>query len=117
MARERKYGWNGEMPAKSLSGQAKVVFDLLREHEGEKKTGKEWAELANGKFATRQDPYRVVLYYIIIFKGQGLIVTDEFDINAVTKKEDVKHRITVKTRGSVDEGETVEEPAEEVAAE
>jgi hypothetical protein len=89
------------------------VFDLIVEHEGEKKTGKEWAKLAEGKFATRQDPYRVVLYYIIIFKGQGLIVTDEFDIDAVTKKDGMKHAVTVVTRGAVNEGDVIIEPAVE----
>ena len=112
MAKERKYGWNGELPAKTPSGQALIVLNGLREEPEAMKTGKEWAEQIGPRLATRQDPYRVVLYYILIFKNLGIIRTEEFDINAVTKKDDVKHAITVKSAASVVTGDEIMEVLE-----
>lgn len=119
MAKERMYGWNGEMPEKPVSGQCQIVLTGLRANAGELKTGHAWAELLGGELRTKQDPYRVVLYYIIILKSKGCIRTNEFEIAAVTKNEDTKHGITVRTQATVEEREIiVEEPvAEEVAAE
>lgn len=97
MARERKYGWNGELPAKEVGGQCKIVLDGLRAFEGEMRTGHEWTELVGGDLRTKQDPYRVVLYYILILKSKGCIATEEFDINATTKKDGEKHGITTST--------------------
>ena len=115
MAKERKYGWNGEMPEKAVSGQAKIVLDGLREFKDDLLTGHEWTEKIGSRLATKQDRYRVVLYYIIILKNKGCIRTNEFDINAVTKVEDGKHAITVRTNAMVDEREKiVEEISEEV---
>lgn len=103
MAKERKYGWNGEMPAKELGGQAKIVFDVLKGAKDELHTGHEWTDIVGNELRTRQDPYRVVLYYILILKNRGLIRTNEFDIAAVTKKDEVRHGITVKTAATVEE--------------
>jgi len=113
MAKERRYGWNGENPAKDLSGQAKIVFDVLKGAADELHTGREWTEIVGTELRTRQDPYRVVLYYILILKNRGLIRTSEFDINAVTKSPElVKHGITVKTAAHVEERHIIEIPEE-----
>ena len=117
MAKERKYGWNGELPEKPVSGQALIVLNGLREDPESLRTGHEWAEKIGGNLATRQDPYRVVLYYILILKNKGCIRTNEYDINAVTKIETGKHAITVKTQATVDERHVIEEPVAEPVAE
>lgn len=103
MSRERLYGWNGELPAKSPSGQKQIVLKGLRDHKDELHTGHEWADIIGPSLATSQDAYRVVLYYIIILKGDGCIRTDEFDINATTRTETGKHGVTVKVSGRVEE--------------
>lgn len=110
MSKERLYGWNGELPVKEMGGQAAIVFRGLRADPESMRTGHEWAERIGADLATRQDPYRVVLYYILIFKGKGLIRTNEFDINATTRKDEVKHGITVKTEASIEERYSVVEP-------
>lgn len=117
MAKERMYGWNGEMPAKEQSGQAAIVLRGLRNEPDVLRTGHQWAEIIGPELKTRQDPYRVVLYYILILKGKGCVRTNEFDIDAVTKKEDVKHGVTVRTRATVDERAPVAEPEAETVAE
>lgn len=110
MAKERRYGWNGELPAKQVSGQALIVLNGLRAEPDTLKTGKQWTETIGGELRTRQDPYRVVLYYILILKSKGCVRTEEFDIDAVTKNADVKHAVTVRTASTVDERHVVEEP-------
>lgn len=108
MAKERLYGWNGEIPAKEPSGQAAIVLRGLRSRPDDLLTGHQWAAVIGPDLRTRQDPYRVVLYYILILKNRGCVRTNEFDINAVTKNEDVKHAVTVKTRATVEEREIPE---------
>lgn len=117
MAKERLYGWNGEMPAKEVGGQSAIVLRGMRNDPTALRTGHEWAEIIGPDLKTRQDPYRVVLYYILILKNKGCVRTNEYDINAVTRNEDVKHGITVKTNAMVAEREVIEEPVpvEEVA--
>jgi hypothetical protein len=110
MSKERLYGWNGENPVKELGGQALIVFRGLKSEPTALKTGHEWTETIGPELKTRQDPYRVVLYYILILKSKGLIRTNEFDINAVTKNAEVKHGITVKTQATVDERHVIAEP-------
>lgn len=120
MAKERMYGWNGEEPAKTAAGQKAIVLRGMKERSEELHTGHEWAELIGPELRTRQDPYRVVLYYILILKNEGVVRTNEFDINAVTRKDDVKHGITVRTAATVEERGVIETPApavDEAAAE
>jgi len=113
MARERKYGWNGELPAKEVSGQALIVLNGLRAAPDALRTGKEWTETIGGELKTKQDPYRVVLYYILILKSKGCIRTAEHDIEAVTKNGDIKHEVTVRTTATVeDRGMAVDEEVE-----
>ena len=113
MSKERMYGWNGEYPSKELGGQCKVVFDHLRSEPDVLRTGHQWSEAFGHQLRTKQDPYRVILYYIIILKADGVIRTNEFDINAVTKTaECLKHGITVKTQATIDERYSVLEPQE-----
>jgi len=103
MSKERMYGWNGELPVKELGGQQAIVFRGLRAEPNVLKTGHEWTESIGPELKTKQDPYRVVLYYILILKSKGLIRTNEFDINAVTRNESVRHGIVVKTQAAVEE--------------
>lgn len=112
MAKERLYGWNGELPAKAAGGQKAIVLAGLRAEPDTLRTGKEWAEIIGPELKTRQDPYRVVLYYILILKGDGCIRTNEFDIHAVTRNADVKHGIVVRTAATVEDRGTIEEPVE-----
>jgi hypothetical protein len=118
MSKERLYGWNGELPVKSMSGQAAIIFRGLQAEPEAMFTGHEWADKLGPSLATRQDPYRVVLYYIVIFKGQGLIRTNEFDINRVTRtSENLKHAITVRTQATVDERYSIVDPKPPVVVE
>lgn len=110
MSIERLYGWNGEMPAKEVSGQAAIVLRGLRDEPEMLRGGHAWAEIIGPNLKTRQDPYRVVLYYILILKSKGCIRTNEFDINATTRVGDTKHGITVKTEASVVERIPAPEP-------
>ncbi len=70
---ERKYQVTGKAPKKAFTGQAEVIFKEMTENKDLSLTGTEWTARLNGKFATRQDPYRVVLYYLIIFRKNGLV--------------------------------------------
>ena len=114
MAKSRLYGWNGEFPEKPLSGQALIVFNGMRANASAMKTGHEWTELIGNQLATRQDPYRVVLYYILILKGRGVIKTNEFDIAAVTSDGEKKHGITVRTSATIEERHVMQQPADDV---
>ena len=72
------------------------------------KTGHEWTATIGPNLATRQDPYRVVLYYILILKNRAVIRTNEHEINGVTSNGEVKHEVTVKTAATVEEREPTE---------
>ena len=120
MARSRQYAWNGEVPAKSLVGQAQVVmFGLSSAKDADGNplflTAKAWTGVIGPQLKTRQDPYRVVLYYIIGLKKLGVIATREFDIDAITKTPDTdtKHAVTVHTESAVQEREFAD-PIEEM---
>lgn len=115
MARSRKYGWNGEMPGRELSGQALIVFNGMKTLPDTMATGKEWTEVIGPELKTRQDPYRVVLYYILILKNLGVVKTEESDINAVTKDAEsgTKHPVTVKSTAAVVAGAPVLEHADQ----
>lgn len=85
---ERMYGLTGKTPAKPLAGQAKEVFDAMGGATGEApefKTAKSWTDLvvARGNLVTRQDAYRVVLYYILIFKKRELVKVQDAPVFAV----------------------------------
>lgn len=110
MAIERQYGWNGELPAKTPSGQCLIVLNALRAEPDVLRGGHAWAEIIGPELRTRQDPYRVVLYYILILKSKGCVRTNEREIDATTKNGETKHAITVKTQATVDERHTIEEP-------
>lgn len=117
MAKERLYGWNGEYPDKPLSGQALIVFNVLKGAKDEMWTGHDWTDIVGTELRTTQDPYRVVLYYILILKNKGCIRTVERDINATTKvvtdTETRRHGVTVRQIPVTDERHVVEEtPAE-----
>lgn len=103
MARERLYGWNGELPAKSVSGQKQIVLQGMKNDPKAMRTGKQWATIIGPELKTRQDAYRVVLYYILILKNEGCVGTREFDIDATTKTETGKHAIVVKSAAHVEE--------------
>ena len=81
MAQARMYQLNTQaVEAKpkyvgGLKGQAKVVFDAMKAE-----TGPVLAKDLATKCAfpgSKQDPYRVTLYYVLIFKGKGLVLTSE----------------------------------------
>ena len=76
MAKARLYVLN-QIPAKAseLKGQAAVVFRHLEAQNGEPKLAADIAAQveASGELKTRQDILRVVLYYIIVFKGRGWV--------------------------------------------
>lgn len=113
MAKARLYGWNGERPAKAVSGQKQIVLFGLSKDKDAMRTGKEWAEIIGPDIATRQDPYRVVLYYILGLKNEGCIRTAERDIEAITVNADVKHGVVVKTDSAVEVSEIVPVPETE----
>lgn len=92
---ERLYGLTGKIPAKQLAGQAALVFAAMGGDTGlapEFKTAKEWTTLVEKigsedptrELKTRQDPYRVVLYYILIFKKRELVVSRDQIIETPT---------------------------------
>ena len=62
--------------AAALKGQARIVFDELAANRAPRLAEK-INELTGPKFTTRQDTLRVTLYYIIVFKGKGLVVASE----------------------------------------
>lgn len=97
MAKARLYGWNGELPDKELGGQGKIVFDVLRHAPDEMWTAKEWTDIVGSELRTTQDPYRVVLYYILILKNKGCVRTVEREIDATTREKETRtrHRVTV----------------------
>lgn len=97
MSRERLYGLSGVKLKKPLSGQALLVFQGMNERVDGKdsahafKTPKEWTVKIGPKLVTRQDTYRVVLYYILIFKNRGLVAVREQEpvIDEVTAGEEI----------------------------
>ena len=78
MAKARLYSVNTELVSNSdkFKGQAKIVMDeLLRDTTPRLAT--EINTHTEKCLKTRQDTLRVTLYYIIVFKGKGLIHTTE----------------------------------------
>lgn len=92
MSREKLYGLTGIAPKKPLSGQALLVFNTMNTRDPETDelvfdTPKSWTSKVKG-LVTRQDEYRVVLYYILIFKNRGLVAArDQEAVEAVESGE------------------------------
>jgi hypothetical protein len=63
----------------NLKGQAKVIFDDLKNNPAPR-LAKEVLKSCEGKFETTQDPFRVVLYYILVFKSRGFISVFDPDV-------------------------------------
>jgi hypothetical protein len=79
MAKARLYSLvPGAAPKTPLKGQSAVVFDVLSE-QTEPMLASDLTEkvLETGRLKTRQDALRVVLYYLIVFKGRGLVAASE----------------------------------------
>lgn len=70
----RHYVLNADVKIPALKGQAKIVMDALVELRDQGPLAAvKINETSGPKFKTRQDTLRVTLYYIVIFKGQGLV--------------------------------------------
>jgi hypothetical protein len=76
-----------------LKGQAKVVMDGLMAEEGPV-LAKDLAEKLTFP-GSKQDPYRVTLYYIIVFKGKGLVraVEPEVEVEVEPTTEELEETI------------------------
>jgi hypothetical protein len=61
-------------PLKPLSGQAKVVWESLTDTPT---LAKDVDAVAGPRLRTRQDTYRVTLYYILVLKSRGLVQATE----------------------------------------
>lgn len=89
MAKARLYSLNMEVVKNAtgktksyvanLKGQAKIVFDEMRENQ-KPRLAVEIEKACGHKIQTRQDVFRVVLYYILVFKSKGIISTFEPDV-------------------------------------
>lgn len=64
-------------PAKPLSGQKKIVFDELKRNKNPRLASEINDAIDTSKYNTRQDPFRVTLYYILVFKKEGLVFATE----------------------------------------
>lgn len=64
----------GQKPAKPLGPQAMLVWQSLS---ATPKLATEVNAECGPKFTTRQDTLRVTLYYILVFKSQGLVSAHE----------------------------------------
>ena len=70
----RHYVLRADVKVPVLKGQAKIVMDTLVELQGQGPLPATTINETSGpKFKTRQDTLRVTLYYIVVFKGQGLV--------------------------------------------
>lgn len=63
----------------TLKGQAKIVFDDMAEN-ATPRLAVDIEKSCGSKIVTRQDVFRVVLYYILVFKGKGLVRAYEPDV-------------------------------------
>lgn len=55
-----------------MRGQAKIVFDEMRDNP-QPRLAVEIEKACKHLIVTRQDTFRVVLYYILVFKSKGLV--------------------------------------------
>ena len=81
----RTYQWNGKAPAKPVSGQKQIILHALSARKDEAHTGRDWAALIGPDLKTRQDPYRVVLYYLLILNKDGVLTVQDGAPNAIVK--------------------------------
>ena len=117
MAKAKRYELNEtELGEQKFKGQAElVVRSLLNRHP---QTAQEIADDIKDKLTTRQDPIRVVAFYLSTWKKSGLIVVSEDEAPVVASKpsedpvaaEDVGEELTARDNG--DELDQVEEHAE-----
>ena len=89
-------------PKNELRGQAAVILNHLSENKDKSFTIESLTEATKSNIVTRQDPERVVAYYLSIFKKKGLVL-------ATRPEPEVEPE---ETEGSEESDET-----EEVAAE
>ena len=73
----RMYALTGKTPKTSFKGQAARVYRELTTTPELAVTVNERIVKSDDPFKTRQDSYRVTLYYILIFKKQGLVAAFE----------------------------------------
>lgn len=78
----RKYALTGKAPKATPKGQAKVVFDNMT-GQPELATTITDRVVKGGELKTRQDPYRVTLYYILVFKKAGVVRAVEQETEVV----------------------------------
>ena len=88
MAKARLYAYNSDAVKNGdaklrryvgeLKGQAKVVLDELRRNLKPRLAVE--IEKTTPFFETRQERFRVVLYYILVFKSKGIISTYDPDV-------------------------------------
>ena len=92
----RTYALTNKAPEKPLSGQALAIYDGMKkasEDAGEYVAldGKAWTEKLKDSFKTRQDAYRVVLYYLLIFKKRGLVEVREVEPPVAETEPETEH--------------------------
>lgn len=73
----RLYAKTGIAPKNTFKGQAARVWEELRDEPELATAVNERIEKSDNPFKTRQDSYRVTLYYILVFKKQGLVAAHE----------------------------------------
>jgi hypothetical protein len=61
-------------PKNELRGQAAVILNHLSENKDKAFTIESLTDATKSNIVTRQDPERVVAYYLSIFKKRGLVV-------------------------------------------
>lgn len=60
----------------NMKGQARIVFDDMRDNPTAR-LATDITKSCGSKIQTRQDVFRVVLYYILVFKSKGLVKATE----------------------------------------
>jgi hypothetical protein len=73
----RLYARTDATPKNALRGQAARVFAELTTTPELAVTVNDRIVASDNPFKTRQDPYRVTLYYILVFKKAGLVASSE----------------------------------------
>jgi len=115
---QRLYGLSGKTPEKALAGQAALIFAAMGGTIGtapEFKTAKDWTVVVENigaqdkakELITRQDPYRVVMYYILVFKKRGLVIVREQNVDEPART--VSEATPIPERDPLKEPETEEE--------
>lgn len=73
----RLYAKTAKTPKSPLRGQAERVWNELTKTPELATVISERITSSATPLVTRQDPYRVTLYYILVFKNQGLVAAHE----------------------------------------